>query len=88
MINKSRRNFFNDVVENSVQFLAKAVASFQSEEEEPDSDYFSSYESAYTLISENLPFLDEEVERLKIDTEGKSNLEIVKEVYEKTHVDH
>ncbi|MBU2647895.1 hypothetical protein KKI24_24525 [bacterium] len=88
MINKSRRNFFNDVVENSVQFLAKAVASFQSEEAEPDTNYFSSYESAYTLISENLPFLDEEVERLNIDTTGKSNLEIVKEVYEKTHVDH
>jgi hypothetical protein len=46
-------------------------------------DYFQSFETAYALISENLPFLEEEAERLHIDTEGKSKLQIVKEIYEK-----
>lgn len=86
MINHSRRHFFNNFVENSVQLLVKAYSNFKIDAEETDDNYFSSYESAYTLISENLPFIDEEVERLKIDTEGKSKLEIVKEIYEKTHL--
>ena len=87
MINKSRRNLLNDLVENSVQLLAETYDSFSDEYDESDPDYFQSYESAYTLISETLPFLDDEVERLKIDVTGKSQLEIVKEIYEKSHVD-
>jgi hypothetical protein len=92
MIDKSRRKFFNNFVENSVQLLARACGSLQNElgdafqDDADDTDYFKSYESAYTLISENLPFLDEEIERLQIDIEGKSQLEIVKEIYEKSHV--
>ncbi len=87
MINKSRRNLLNDLVENSVQLLAEAYDSISIQDDESDPDYFQSYESAYTLISEILPFLDDEVERLKIDVTDKSQLEIVKEIYEKSHVE-
>jgi hypothetical protein len=87
MIDKSRRHFFNDLAKNSVQLLAKAYQTFQADNPDPDADYFSSYESAYTLISENLPFIEEEVVRLGIDVEGKSQLDIVKEIYERSHIE-
>jgi hypothetical protein len=83
MIDQSRRGFFSSFLENSVQMLAKTCAAVKQIEH--DTNYFDSYESAYTLISENLPFIDDEVERLHIDKEGKTQLEIVKEIYEKSH---
>jgi hypothetical protein len=83
MVDKSRRNFFNDFFfKNAVRFVSEACDSYQRAKS--DLDYFHSFESAYTLISENLPFIEEEVERLHLDTEGKSKLEIVKEIYEKS----
>lgn len=81
MIDRSRRSFFSDFMSNSVKTLTKAYQTFQQTKREEE--YFESFESAYTLISENLPFLEDEIERFNIDVEGKSNLEIVKEIYEK-----
>lgn len=85
MVDIERRSFFNDFfVKNTVRFVTEAYDSYQKAK--GDSEYFESFESAYTLISENLPFLDEEAKRLNIDTEGKSNLEIVREIYDKNKV--
>jgi hypothetical protein len=83
MVDKSRRNFFKDFFfKRTVRFISETCDSYQRAKS--DLDYFQSFESAHTLISENLPFIEEEVERLRIDTEGKSTLEIVKEIYEKS----
>ena len=82
MVDRSRRRFFKDFfVKKPVRLAAEAYDSYQ--EATVDSDYFQSFESAYTLISENMPFLEEETRRLAIDTAGKSKLEIVKEIYER-----
>jgi len=81
MLDRSRRRFFFDIVDNSKTLISKAYRILNPEAAD---DYFKSYESAYTLISENLPFLEDEIERLSIDTTGKTQLEIVREIYEKT----
>jgi len=46
-------------------------------------EYFDSYENCYPLISEYSYFLEDEVNELGIETEGKSKRELVEEVYEK-----
>ena len=82
MVDRSRRSFFKDFfLKKPVRLAAETYESYQ--EATVDSDYFESFESAYTLISENLPFIEEEAHRLAIDTAGKSKLEIVKEIYER-----
>ncbi len=82
MVDKSKRNFLsNFFVKDPVRFVAEAYDSYNKAKGE--NEYFESFETAYTLISENLPFIEEEVKRLNIDTTGKSKLEIVREIYEK-----
>lgn len=86
MIDKSRRSFFkNFFLKKPFQIFNQAYDSYQ--ESIMDVDYFESFESAYTFISENMPFIEDEVERLNIETKGKSKLEIVKEIYEKNKKD-
>ncbi len=78
----SRRNFFRKYcLGNAVQLISDVHTSFK--EAESDTDYFDSYETCYPLISEYSYFLDDEVEDLGIETEGKSKLDIVKMVYGK-----
>ncbi len=82
MADESRRSFFkNFFVKKPFQIFNEAYDSYQ--ESMSDLDYFESFESAYTFISENMPFIEDEVQRLNIATEGKSNLDIVREIYEK-----
>jgi len=84
MVDESRRSFLNVFfVKNPVRLVTEAYESYQNNEN--DLNYFESYESAYTLISENMPFLEDEAKRLGIDMTNKSNLEIVKEIYDKNN---
>ncbi len=46
--------------------------------------YFSSYEMAYAQVNEARPFLAEDARRLGIDTEGMSDLEILKAIFATT----
>jgi hypothetical protein len=48
----------------------------------PWDEYFGSYEMACAQVNEARPFLADEARRLNIDTEGKSDLEILKAVFE------
>ena len=47
-------------------------------------DYFGSYEMACAQVNEARPFLAEDARQLGIDTEGKSDLEILKEIFATT----
>ena len=51
---------------------------------DPWSGFFGSYEQACAQVNEARPFLAEEARRLGISTEGKSDLEILKEVFAST----
>jgi hypothetical protein len=98
MTDLARRRFFKEYfVKNAIQVIAElhnAYTGAASAMEEPsaatknDMDYFESFESAYPLISESSYFLDEEVARLEIDTNGMSQLEIVKEIYRRNKNGH
>jgi hypothetical protein len=48
----------------------------------PWDEYFGSYEMACAQVNEARPFLADEARRLGIDVEGKSDLEILKAVFE------
>ena len=48
----------------------------------PWDEYFGSYEMACAKVNEARPFLADEARRLGIDIEGKSDLEILKAVFE------
>ncbi len=50
----------------------------------PWDSYFGSYEMACAQVNEARPFLADEARRLNIDTQGKSDLEILKAVFEST----
>ena len=43
--------------------------------------YFSSYGMAYAQVNEAGPFLEDDARRLGIDMTGKSDLEILKEIF-------
>ena len=47
----------------------------------PWDEYFGSYEMACAQVNEARPFLADDARRLNIDTEGKSDLEILKAVF-------
>jgi hypothetical protein len=48
----------------------------------PWDEYFGSYEMACAQVNEARPFLADEARRLGIDVEGKSDVEILKAVFE------
>lgn len=48
----------------------------------PWDQYFGSYELACAQVNEARPFLADEARRLNIDTAGKSDLEILKAIFE------
>ncbi|OPY83888.1 MAG: hypothetical protein A4E71_02865 [Smithella sp. PtaU1.Bin162] len=91
MADMSRRSFFHDYFfKNAMSVLTEAQKGYSAVKSElqeacaetkNDLNYFDSFESAYPLISESAYFLDDEVARLKIDTTGMTQLEIVKEIY-------
>ncbi len=81
-MDKARRNFFKDYfIRDTVKIIREAQQSFQ--EEKTRAEYFQSFETAYPLISETMLFMDDEVKELGINTSGKTNLEIVEDIYSK-----
>ncbi len=51
-------------------------------------DYFGSYEMACAQVNEARPFLADEAARLGIDTAGRSDVEILKEIFATTGQPH
>ncbi len=47
-------------------------------------DYFGSYEMACAQVNEARPFLADDARRLGIDTQGKTDLEILKAIFATT----
>ena len=72
-MDQGKRGFF--------KWLIKEVTT-SAKEGASDAAYFDSYENCYPLISEYSYFLEDEVKELGIETEGKSQKELVEEVYE------
>jgi hypothetical protein len=81
-MDKTRRRFFKDyLIRNTLKTIKEAQESYQRGKTE--AEYFESYETAYPLVSEYMSFLDEEAQKLGVETAGKTNLEITKEIYSK-----
>ena len=51
-------------------------------------EYFGSYEMACAQVKEARPFLMEDARRLGIDTEGKTDLEVLKAIFATTGQPH
>ena len=84
MDDSRRRLFTSDLVKSITRLVVEVKDSYQKAKKEHD--YFESYENCYPLISEYSYFIDDEVQNLNIDTEGKSPLEITQEVYNRKNV--
>lgn len=81
-MDKARRKFFKEyIIRDTVKFVREAQQAFQ--EEKTRAEYFQSFETAYPLISETMLFMDDEVKELGINTSGKTNIEIVEDIYSK-----
>lgn len=63
-------------------FLLGRTPTAEAPAPNPWDQYFGSYEMACAQVNEARPFLADEARRLGIDTEGKSDLEILKAVFE------
>jgi|APLow6443716910_1056828.scaffolds.fasta_scaffold574772_2 hypothetical protein len=63
-------------------FLLGRTPTAEAPAPNPWDQYFGSYEMACAQVNEARPFLADEARRLNIDTEGKSDLEILKAVFE------
>jgi hypothetical protein len=77
-INRSRREFLRRGVFSEVFRFAREVADSYGEKQE---DYFDSFEKCYPLISEAGEMLMEEAVKHGIQTQGKSKLEIAREIF-------
>jgi hypothetical protein len=65
-----------------MRFLNEIVFSYMREEDlEEKEDYFGSFEKCYPLLSEAGEMLMEEAHRKGIEIEGKSRLEIAREIF-------
>ena len=62
-------------------FLLGRTPAAEAPAPDPWDEYFGSYEMACAQVNEARPFLADEARRLDIDTEGKSDLEILKAVF-------
>ena len=78
-----RREFFTKGLPGFAFRLGSLFAKESSIPEKPK-DYFESFESAYPFLNEcTMEMLIQAAEQLGIAYEGKSKLELAKEVYEK-----
>jgi hypothetical protein len=77
-MDRSRREFLKKDVFAEVSRLAREVANSYEEKEE---DYFDSFEKCYPLISEAGEMLMDEAIKQGIKTEGKSKMEIAREIF-------
>lgn len=83
IINKSRRDFLTrDIFSRTARFLNEMVNSYTKDGSlEKENDYFESFETCYPLIAESGDMLVEEAIKLGIQVEGKSKLEIAREIF-------
>jgi hypothetical protein len=65
-------------------FLFRNLAESATAETDPWDDFFGSYEQACAQVNEARPFLADEARRLGIATEGRSDLEVLKDVFRTT----
>jgi len=80
---KSRRNFLTGDLVSAVRGLLGEVRKPSTESTAVAPDYFESFETCYPLLSEAGELLMDEAVRMGIDAQGKSRLEIAKEVFSK-----
>ncbi|MBW2038363.1 MAG: hypothetical protein JRI46_02025 [Deltaproteobacteria bacterium] len=82
-IDKSRRDFLTrDVFSKAARFLNEMMDSYKEGDSlKEEDDYFKSFESCYPLLSESGELLIEEAMKMGIEVEGKSKLEIAREVF-------
>ena len=66
----SRRNFLLNVPEK-----------LKHSQESPNINTEDSFETWQALIASAKPFLDDEIKRLGLSTEGKSEIDLIKEVF-------
>jgi hypothetical protein len=65
-------------------FLLRPTSLPSEAPDDPWGAYFGSYEMACAQVNEARPFLADEARRLGIATDGKSDVEILKEVFAST----
>jgi hypothetical protein len=82
-MDKSRRNFLaRDLWRGTIGLLKQEFSSNAGKEELSEKeDYFESFERCYPLLAEAGELLFEEARRQGIQTEGKTKLEIAKEIF-------
>jgi len=80
---KSRREFLTRAIfTQTMRFLNEIVLSYKKEEDlAKKDDYFDSFEKCYPLLSEAGEMLMEEAHKQGINVEGKSRLEIAREIF-------
>ena len=88
MVDKGRRDFLvRDVWRESVRFFSELLGLGEKETlfshmGDHEEGYFDSFESCYPLLSEAGQLLVEEALKRGIEVEGKSKLEIAREIFE------
>jgi hypothetical protein len=82
-VHKSRREFLSrDIFTQTLKFLNEMVLSYRKEEDlGKEEDYFDSFEKCYPVLSEAGEMLMEEAQKQGINVEGKSRLEIAREIF-------
>ena len=79
-MNPERRKFFTKtLLRKTLGCISETKTAFQRGVSE--AEYFRTFENAYPMISECYDFLEEEAEKLGIDTRDKSKLEIAREIH-------
>jgi len=79
-VDKNRRSFLTrDLLGSGVRLLEELTGS--NRVEEPKRDYFESFESCYSLLSEAGEMLIEEAVRRGIRVEGRSREDIARDLF-------
>ena len=80
MINRDRRNFFRKtLVQKTLACICETQNAFKQGMSEDE--YFRTFENAYPLISECYDFLEDEAQKLGIDTRDKSKLDLARAIH-------
>lgn len=82
-VRKSKRDFLTrGMFAETMRYLNEMLAPYKKEDHlEEKEDYFESFEKCYPLLSEAGELLMEEAAKQGIQTEGKSKLEIARELF-------
>ncbi|OGP52527.1 MAG: hypothetical protein A3K30_00755 [Deltaproteobacteria bacterium RBG_13_51_10] len=83
LMDESRRNFLiRDLWRETFRLVGQEFSATPGKGDLTETeDYFESFETCYPLLSEAGPLLMEEARKLGLQTEGKSKLEIAKEIF-------